>query len=71
MSSYTNSIPLGSEKNWETKIKLGDNTCTLYVTTRSGSAARSIKVSIDVSSGISCVGGRSFYTDSDGRVDFK
>jgi hypothetical protein len=45
-----------------------DNTCTVTVKYSSGSLAKSVKVSTDVSGGISCVGGRSFYTDSDGKV---
>ena len=47
---------------------LADNTCTLYVTTSYGSEARSVKVSTDVSGGISCIGSRSFRTDSNGKV---
>lgn len=50
---------------------VSDNTCTLYVTTSYGSEARSVKVSTDVSGGISCIGSRSFKTDSDGRVTLK
>ncbi len=45
-----------------------DNSCIVYITTSYGSAAKSVKVSTDVSGGISCVGGRSFYTNSDGKV---
>lgn len=48
-----------------------DNTCTLKVKTRHGGAAASVKVSTDVSGGISCSGGRSFYTDSDGEVTLR
>ena len=44
------------------------NSCTLFVKKSSGSPARSVKVTTDVSGGISCIGGRSFYTDSDGEV---
>lgn len=47
---------------------LGNNSCKLQVNTSAGSPAKSVKVSTDVSGGISCVGGRTFYTDSDGRV---
>jgi hypothetical protein len=49
----------------------GDNTCTVTVKNRYGGKAASIKVSTDVSGGISCSGGRSFYTDSDGEVTLK
>jgi len=56
----------------ETEILMpSDNTCTLNVKTSSGSYAKSVKVSTDVSGGLSCSGGRSFYTDSDGRVTLK
>ena len=65
-SSTQNSDLLKSE------LKMpSDNTCTLYVKTRYGSAAKSAKVSTDVSGGISCAGGRTFYTDSDGKVTLK
>lgn len=49
----------------------GDDTCTLTVKTKYGGKASSIKVSTDVSGGISCSGGRSFYTDSNGEVTLK
>lgn len=49
-------------------ILMRDNTCTLHVKTSYGSDAKSVKVSTDVSGGISCIGGRSFYTNSDGMV---
>jgi len=52
----------------KTTVEMGGNSCTVYVTTSSGAPARSVKVSTEVSGGISCVGGRSFYTDSDGEV---
>lgn len=55
----------------KTIIKMADNTCTLYVKNSYGSAAKSVKVSTEVSGGISCIGGRSFYTDSDGEVTLK
>lgn len=55
----------------KTTIEMADNSCTVSVTTSYGSPARSVKVSTDVSGGISCVGGRSFYTDSDGEVTLK
>jgi len=45
------------------------NSCSLKVRTSSGSAARSVKVTTDVSGGISCIGGKSFYTDPDGYVN--
>jgi len=48
-----------------------DNTCELTVKTKYGSAAKSVKVSTDVSGGISCSGGRTFYTDSDGKVTLR
>lgn len=44
------------------------NRCRLTVFHSTGSPARSIKVTTDVSGGISCIGGRSFYTDSNGDV---
>lgn len=53
------------------EMNSSENSCTLYVKTSYGSTARSIKVSTDVSGGVSCVGGRSFYTDSDGEVTLK
>lgn len=46
----------------------GDNSCTVYVKYSSGSAASGVKVSTDVSGGVSCVGGRKFYTNSDGKA---
>lgn len=55
----------------KTIITMADNSCTLYVKKSTGSPARSVKVSTEVSGGISCVGGRSFYTDSDGEVTLK
>ncbi len=54
-----------------TEMSTTDNSCTLYVKTSAGYPARSIKVSTDVSGGISCSGGRNFYTDSNGKVDLK
>lgn len=64
-------IPTTSFTNTKTSLTMADNVCILYVKTSSGSAARSIKVTTDVSGGISCIGGRSFYTDSDGRVELR
>ncbi len=49
----------------------GDNSCTVTVKYSNGSLAKSVKVSTDVSGGISCIGGRDFYTDSDGEVTLK
>ncbi len=48
-----------------------DQSCTVYVKTSHGSPARSVKVATEVSGGISCIGGRSFYTDSNGEVYLK
>jgi hypothetical protein len=45
-----------------------DYSCTLTVENSYGSPAKSVKVSTDVSGGMSCIGGRSFYTDSSGEV---
>lgn len=50
---------------------IGDNTCIVHVMTSSGADARSVKVSTDVSGSMACVGGRSFYTDSDGLVELR
>ena len=50
---------------------MAENSCTLNVTTSYNSPARSVKVSTEVSGGISCIGGRSFYTDSEGKVTLK
>lgn len=50
---------------------MADNTCTLTVKTSGGYPARSVKVSTDVSGGVSCIGGRSFTTDSNGTVTLK
>ena len=46
----------------------GDNSCTLTVYYSDGSVASSVKVSTDVSGGISCIGGRDFYTNDKGVV---
>jgi len=51
--------------------KTSENSCSLHVKTKHGSAAKSIKVTTDVSGGISCIGGRSFQTDSYGEVRLK
>lgn len=48
-----------------------ENSCTVTVYRSSGSLARNVKVSTDVSGGISCVGGRAFYTDDDGEATLK
>jgi hypothetical protein len=50
---------------------MADNYCTLYLTTSYDSPAKDVKVSTDVSGGLSCVGGRSFYTDKAGKVELK
>jgi len=52
-------------------ISIRSNSCTLYVSTAAGSPVSSVKVSTEVCGGISCIGGRSFYTNSDGRVDLE
>ena len=44
------------------------NSCVVYVSKSTGSPARSVKVSTEISGGVSCIGGRSFRTDSDGKV---
>ncbi len=48
-----------------------DNSCTLTVKYSDGSKAASVKVTTDVSGGISCSGGRDFYTDKNGEVTLK
>lgn len=48
-----------------------DNSCTIKVTYSGGSPASGVKVSTEVGGGISCVGGRTFYTDSDGEAKIK
>jgi len=45
-----------------------DNSCTVIVKYSGGSPASSVKVSTEVGGGISCVGGRTFYTDSNGEA---
>lgn len=47
------------------------NSCVVYVSNSSGSPARSVKVSTEVSRGVSCIGGRSFRTDSYGKVNLE
>ena len=69
LPSYTGIQNSGTVKS-EVKMP-SDYTCTLYVKYSNGSAATSVKVSTDVSGGISCMGGRDFYTDSDGKVTLK
>lgn len=44
------------------------NKCSVNVKRQHGAPVRSVKVSTEVSGGISCIGGRSFYTDGSGRV---
>lgn len=66
-AQFTNhEVPAATEAAFD-----ADNTCTLKVKTRHGGAAASVKVSTDVSGGISCSGGRSFRTDSDGEVTLR
>lgn len=48
-----------------------DNTCTVTVYNSDGSKAQYVKVSTDVSGGISCIGGRDFTTDKNGVVTVK
>lgn len=48
-----------------------DHSCTLTVKYSNGSSAASVKVTTDVSGGISCSGGRDFYTDKNGVVTLK
>ncbi len=48
-----------------------DYSCTVIVKYSDGSLATSVKVSTDVSGGISCAGGRDFYTDKNGEVTLK
>lgn len=55
----------------QSDISSSDNSCTVTVRSSRGSVVKSVKVSTDVSGGISCLGGRSFYTDSDGEVTLK
>jgi len=55
----------------ETTTSSSNNSCTVTVKYNSGSPAKSIKVSTYVSGGVSCVGGRDFYTDQYGQVTLK
>ena len=71
VSIFTAFTTVNNEDMTEIKVDVYDYSCTLYVKKSTGSAARSIKVSTEVSGGISCIGGRSFYTDSDGEVTLK
>ena len=48
-----------------------DNSCTVTIKYYNGSAAKSVKVRTEVSGGISCCGGRDFYTDKYGKVSLK
>jgi hypothetical protein len=48
-----------------------DQTCTVVVKYKNGSVAADVKVSTDVSGGLSCSGGRDFYTDKSGEVTLK
>ncbi len=51
--------------------KATDEECSLTVYKKSGAVAKSMKVTTDVSGGISCSGHRSFTTDSNGEVTLK
>ena len=48
-----------------------DNSCIVIVKYSGGSVAESIKVASDVCGGISCSGGRTFYTDKEGKANVK
>lgn len=48
-----------------------ENTCTLTIKYSYGTKASSVKVKTEVSGGISCCGGRDFYTDKNGEVTLK
>jgi len=48
-----------------------DDSCTVYVKRKGGSAAGGIRVATDVCGGISCSGGRTFYTNNDGQSTLK
>ena len=50
---------------------MADNTCTLNVKTSSGNGAATVKVTTEVSGGLSCIGGRTFHTDRDGFVELR
>lgn len=52
-------------------ISEDDYSCILTVNYSDSSKAASIKVTTEVSGGISCVGGRDFYTDKNGEVTLK
>jgi hypothetical protein len=47
---------------------MAENTCTVIVNYKGGFAALGIKVGTEVGGGISCIGGRTFYTGSNGKV---
>lgn len=51
-----------------TSLLSDDYSCVVTVKYDNGSLAKNVKVSTDVSGGMSCVGGRDFYTNSDGKV---
>jgi hypothetical protein len=48
-----------------------DNSCTVTVKYSDGSLAKEVKVTTEVSGGISCIGGRDFYTDKEAKVTLK
>jgi hypothetical protein len=48
-----------------------DQSCTVTVKYKNGSLAKYVKVSTDVSGGVSCIGGRDFTTNDDGVVTLK
>ena len=48
-----------------------DYSCTVTVYYKDGSLAKNLKVTTDVSGGISCIGGRDFETNKSGEVTLK
>jgi hypothetical protein len=52
-------------------VTKGENSCTVTVKYSGGSPAEGIKVTSDVCGGISCGGGRDFYTDKEGKATVK
>ena len=66
LAFFSSTIAFSNENS--TAITGSDNTCTVTVKYKNGSLAKSVKVSTEVSGGISCVGGRKFYTNSDGKA---
>lgn len=66
LMSFTSSID-----NTEAAPYDGNNSCTVTITSSYGSAAKSTDVKTVVSGNASCMGGRTFTTDSDGEVDLE